>query len=255
MNAVFPLRFLLSVLKEATDWAGKLQIRLTLPLRNCYFAMNKPDIAAILREKLKGELPGESSHLKMIPFERRTKIRFEPQSALPKASSVLLLLYPVQGDALPGTVLIKRVIDNGVHSGQISFPGGRQDDTDVSAIHTALREAKEEIGLNSSRLEVLGTLSPLYVSPSNYLIQPVVAFSCDPGQLVPNPSEAEYLIHLRLQNLESFRTEVDLEVRGFTLRNVPCFATNGQIIWGATAMILQELIDILRDTGNPDHMP
>lgn len=162
-------------------------------------------------------------------------------------SSVLIALYPL-GDGL-GTLLIKRTPDNTPHSGQISFPGGRQDPGDLTPVHTALREAREEIGLDADRIQVLGSLSPLYVAPSNFTIHPVVGYIAQPGGLTPSPEEAEYIIELPLHNLEDYMAHVDIEVRGYTLKQVPCFSHSGHIIWGATAMILQELLDVMECVG------
>ncbi len=204
-----------------------------------------------LVQKIKRILPealtGEISHLKMIPFERRVNLNPTREVLDPVAGSVLILLYPE--NEFFGTILIKRTEDNGVHSGQISFPGGKRDSHDLSPVHTALREAEEEIGIETGTIEIIGTLSPLYVSPSNFEITPVVGFTKNLGTPLLNPTEVAYTIALPLENIDSCRTQTDISVRGFTLRQVPCFNLNGHIIWGATAMILQELLDVMEKAG------
>lgn len=204
-----------------------------------------------LVQKIKRILPealtGEISHLKMIPFERRVNLNPAREVLDPVAGSVLILLYPENG--FIGTILIKRTEDNGVHSGQISFPGGKRDSQDLSPVHTALREAEEEIGIDTGKIEIIGTLSPLYVSPSNFEITPVIGFTKNMGTLLLNPTEVAYTIALPLENIDSYRTHTDISVRGFTLRQVPCFNLGGHIIWGATAMILQELLDVMEKAG------
>jgi len=198
-----------------------------------------------LKTRLKQELPGHQSHLKMVPFERRETIRNLEKCSDPKASSVLILLYSSNG-ALE-TLLIKRSQDHSVHSGQISFPGGKRDDADISAVETALRETEEEIGLSRIMIEIVGTLSPLYVSPSNFEITPVIGFTTNLFEPAPNPAEVDEVIRLPIALLDGSRKTIDLQVRGFTLYQVPCFSINGHIIWGATAMILQEFLDVLRE--------
>lgn len=200
-----------------------------------------------LRLSLAAPLTGEISHFKMLPSERREAIKPPETRQIPVAGSVLILLYP-KNDFF-ATVLIKRTEDNGVHSGQISFPGGKQDSDDISSINTALREAEEEIGVKPFNIEVIGTLSPLYVSPSNFEITPVVGITNKLEKLVPNPAEVDYTIELPLKNIDKLRTNIDLQVRGKTFKQVPCFNLNGNIIWGATAMILQELLDVMENKG------
>jgi len=189
-------------------------------------------------------LPGQTSHLKMLPAERRRSLRPVFGSLEPKQSSVLILLFPL--DDFLGTILIKRTEDNSVHSGQISFPGGRRDESDTSHTHTALREAEEETGVRPEKIRIIGELSPLYVSPSNFMIHPVIGYTEERPDLLPNPTEVKYIIELQLKNLETFRIMTELEVRGYKLTEVPCYSVNGQIVWGATAMILQELLDIFK---------
>lgn len=187
-------------------------------------------------------LPGQESHFKMLPPERRTQMKPNPGTPPPVSGSVLIMLFPMEDHY--GTLLIRRTEDNGVHSRQISFPGGKSDPHDTTPVDTALREGEEEIGLDSRKIEVLGTLSPLYISPSNFEITPVVALGERPENLEPNPAEVEYVIELPLKNLEQLRETIDISVRGYFLREVPCFNFAGQIIWGATAMVLQELLDV-----------
>jgi 8-oxo-dGTP pyrophosphatase MutT (NUDIX family) len=206
--------------------------------------MDQKDFILALRKKLQHQLPGEESHFKMIPHERRPDVSYKGGNMLPVASSVLILLYPL--DNFQGTILIKRTIDDSVHSGQISFPGGKREESDETLVQTALREAQEEIGITPGNIEIIGSLSPLYVSPSNFEIMPVVGYSDKPVDLRPNPAEVDLIIELSLSGLNACRAEKDIEVRGYLLRKVPCFNFNGHIIWGATAMILQELQDVIK---------
>jgi 8-oxo-dGTP pyrophosphatase MutT (NUDIX family) len=212
--------------------------------------MEHKKLGLALKKRLENILPGQDSHWKMLPIERRLAMKYIDGNPAPRPSSVLILLYPL--GSYFGTILIRRTQDMSVHSGQISFPGGKQDPTDISAVDTALREAEEEINLQAGRVEILGKLSPLYVSPSNFEIIPVVGYIDDPGKLTANPTEVDHIIEIPLSDLVSLRTNVDIEVREFLLKQVPCFNIDGNIVWGATAMILQELLDVLADIHETD---
>jgi len=198
-----------------------------------------------LKARLQQRLPGLDSHLKMVPFEKRETLNRISRNPEPKKSSVLILLYQTN-DTLE-TLLIKRSEGMSVHGGQISFPGGKRDEADCSAIDTALREANEEIGVSRNIIEIIGTLSPLYLSPSNFEIIPVIGFTTKHFELTPNPAEVDEVIRLPIEVLDRLRNTTDIPVRGLTFYNVPCFSINGHIIWGATAMILQELLDVVQE--------
>jgi 8-oxo-dGTP pyrophosphatase MutT (NUDIX family) len=205
--------------------------------------MMQKDLILKLKERLELSLPGQASHVKMLPLERRNDLPDFSGNSKPKSSSVLILLYPL--DDYFGTLLIKRTEDLSVHSGQISFPGGKKDPEDKTPVSTALREAEEEIGITAGDIDILGKLSLLYVSPSNFEIHPVIGFTQKLNNLKPNPEEVEFIIELPLKNIDSCRTVSDLTVRSYKLKQVPCFMVNGHTVWGATAMILQEFLDVL----------
>lgn len=207
--------------------------------------MMQKDFSLKLKERLRITLPGQASHQKMLPLERRKNWPDTSGNPQPKSSSVLILLYPLEDYF--GTLLIKRTKDLSVHSGQISFPGGKKEPEDQTPVHTALREAEEEIGIFASSIDILGELSLLYVSPSNFEIHPVVGYADQLQRLTPNPAEVEFIIELSLKNLYDLQTLTDLRVRTFEFKNVPCFRVNGHIVWGATAMIIQELLDVMSE--------
>lgn len=199
-----------------------------------------------LKEALRGELPGIDAHNKMLPPGRRLKIIDSELSSV-KQSSVLLLLFP-EGDRLY-ICLMKRPSTMKDHPGQVSFPGGKIEKYDVSAEITALREAQEEVGIDPSSIEVLGKLSDLFVEVSKFSIQPFLAWSDQKPAFSVNSGEVEELILLPLDNYlnEDIISETELQtVTG--MLSVKFYSYNGQIIWGATAMILTELIDILKKT-------
>jgi len=197
-----------------------------------------------LKGALSGELSGEEAHQRMLPPGRRLKI-MEEELSLVTPSSVLLLLFP-EGEQIY-ICLIKRPSTMRHHPGQISFPGGKIEKQDRSAEMAALREAQEEVGIDPSLVEILGKLSELYVEVSKFSIQPFVAWTDHKPDFLLNAEEVEELILFPLTDFAVNETimETDLEtVRG--LLRVKYYPFNSEIIWGATAMILSELIEIVK---------
>lgn len=201
-------------------------------------------IKTYLKEILSGELPGSVAHNKMLPPGRRLK-SFDHELSTVKMSSVLLLLFP-DGDQLY-ICLMKRPSTMTHHPGQISFPGGKVEKEDVSAEMAALREAREEVGIDPSSIEILGKLSDLYVEVSKFSIQPFLAWADKRPDFLVNSGEVEELILLPLSDFIYAETIAEAEFQTVTgpLR-VKYYPYNGEFIWGATAMILSELIEILK---------
>ena len=201
-------------------------------------------ILTYLKLTLSGELPGTEAHHKMLPPGRRLK-SFDDELSLVKPSSVLLLLFP-EGDQIY-ICLIKRTPTMTHHPGQISFPGGKVEKEDHSAEMTALREAREEIGIDPLAIEILGKLSDLYIEVSKFSIQPFLAWTNKKPEFLLNASEVEDLILFPLSDFVTNETIFETELDAITgpLR-VSYYPYNGEIIWGATAMILSELIEILK---------
>lgn len=191
------------------------------------------------------ELPGETAQMLMAPYNRKTRDEALKLAKNPKESAVLILLYP--GAAGTRTVLIERNKYSGVHSAQISFPGGRKEDSDISLMHTALREASEEVGLDISKVEVIKELTQLYIPPSNFLVQPYLAFAKTPQNLIAQPSEVAQIICPTIHQIfgENSCKNADFPTAyGFSV-SAPYFDIDGHKVWGATAMILAELRSLL----------
>jgi 8-oxo-dGTP pyrophosphatase MutT (NUDIX family) len=197
-----------------------------------------------LKETLRGKLPGTEAHCKMLPPGRRLK-NHEGEISTMKPSSVLLLLFP-EGNQI-FTCLIKRPSTMTHHPGQISFPGGKVEKEDFSAEMAALREAREEVGIDPSTIEIIGKLSDLYVEVSKFSIQPFLAWANQKPEFTVNAGEVDDLILFPLSDFVANETILETELDTFTgpLR-VKYYPFNGEIIWGATAMILSELIEILK---------
>ena len=198
-----------------------------------------------LRRALKGDLPGQSAHLKMASRLRLDEIKLSYDTSRAVHSSVLILLYPKK--EIPHTVFILRQTYDGVHSGQVSFPGGRAEKGDSTPIDTALREASEEVNIDPAAVEVLGTLSEMYIPPSNYLVLPVVGFTAQPPDFVPETVEVAEIIESDLGFLfdQSRQKKTVLTIRGTEIE-APYYDVQGKIVWGATAMILSELRHVIK---------
>lgn len=195
-----------------------------------------------IREILSGDLPGEVSHRKMLPPGRKYSLPQEHQ--ITRNSGILLLVFP-EGNEIY-TCLIRRPSYMKHHAGQIGFPGGQMEEPDATLLETALRETREEIGIDTDPLEVLGSLTPLYIQISNFFIFPFVAWTDQKPDFNVNTDEVEKLIlfpFIRHLNASEWKeAEVDSSTGKLW---VPSFNWEGNEIWGATAMILAEFLDLL----------
>jgi 8-oxo-dGTP pyrophosphatase MutT (NUDIX family) len=146
----------------------------------------------------------------------------------------------------PGLILTERRADLRSHAGEISFPGGRQDEGDADPAATALREAEEEVGLDPARVRLAGALPPTATFATGYRIHPFVGLIPEPDELAlePNPSEVETVLAFTLDVLREGYAMRRLVRRGVAF-HAPTFEVDGHQIWGATARILGELLDRL----------
>ncbi len=165
--------------------------------------------------------------------------------ASPRQSAVLAPLYV--GDQGPTVVLTRRAAHLRNHHGEVSFPGGRQEDEDADLVATALREAHEEIRLEPSTVEVVGRLDQLSTFTSRSLIHPFVGILPGaPEALVADPGEVEHILHVPLAELldpEAFHEEV-WRFPGGHDRPLTFFEIEGDTIWGATARMLRQLLNV-----------
>lgn len=160
-----------------------------------------------------------------------------------REAAVLALLYP--DDEGPALVLTVRPQHMASHAGQISFPGGRREPGETN-VETALREAHEEIGLAPDSVEVLGQLTPLYIPPSNYCVYPVVGATGTRPSLFPADGEVAAILHVPVSRIldPTCRVVRNRQIRGAAIE-APCFHIPPHEIWGATAMMLAELLLVL----------
>jgi 8-oxo-dGTP pyrophosphatase MutT (NUDIX family) len=201
-----------------------------------------------LKQKLQQPLPGVASHIKMAPRHRIEEFSgLNDVLSLARNSAVLILLFPDNGKLK--TVFIKRSEYEGVHSGQISFPGGQYEKTDQTFETTALRETNEEIGVEQDKIEIIGQLSDLYIPPSNFLVKVFVGYSTQKPEYIPDKKEVQSVVEV---NLDEFYNSDNIKEKDFysPSRKVNINATYYKIndieIWGATAMIMTELLDVLK---------
>lgn len=198
-----------------------------------------------IEERLQRPLPGQEAQYRMAHQVRR---RVAPPPDDARMAGVLALFYPKSDDW--HIVFIERPHrPEDRHGGQISFPGGKQEEMDNSLAETALREAEEEIGVPSSSIRLLGALTDLYIPVSNFLVNPFVGYITQYPTFKPQPSEVEDIIEVPFNTFlnENTRQWINLPItEKITLQQVPYFNIEGKIIWGATAMMLSELIEVVK---------
>ncbi len=195
-----------------------------------------------LRQRLQQPLPGEAAHRKMAS-SARTRLGIKPNERT-RRSAVLLCFYPYQQSIY--VPLILRPQYDGVHAGQMAFPGGRMERFDENLTRTALREAQEEVGIRVSDVTVLGLLTELFIPPSNFYVQPVVGILPYRPDFYPDPREVEDIVEVDLDTLldETIVGDSKIEVRGMTV-DAPFYQIQGHRVWGATAMMISELLVVL----------
>ena len=193
-------------------------------------------------------MPGEESHFKMEP-EIRKQWRDSDKIAKqnPKKAAVMALFYPNKNYDTQ-LLLILRKTYKGVHSNQIGFPGGKVEQADKNLEITALRETEEEVGVSSNDIEVLKELSQLYIPPSNFIVQPYLGLYKDPKPFKIQESEVEAIVEVLFSDFMDERNLIRQNLTTSYANNidVPAFKLNGYVVWGATAMMLNEIKELLK---------
>lgn len=212
--------------------------------------MNYTETISRLRERLAQPLPGLSAQERMMGRVVKMPLTV-PDNA--KLSAVLCLLFPVEDEL--HVLLMKRKEDRTAHSGQVSFPGGRFDETDTDLKATALREAKEEVGINEHEVEILGSLTSLYIPVSNFNVFPYVGFARQQPVYNLSQNEVAYTLEVPIKELlhpdRKIVTDVVSPAVPDVIRQVRAYnLEDGTIIWGATAMMISELEAVLGEIMN-----
>lgn len=193
------------------------------------------------------QLPAFTAHAKMAPFERLATL--DPdyyKDNNPRRSAVMMLFYPKNDQA--HLILIKRNAYPGIHSSQISFPGGKAEPEDGSLAETAVRETFEEVGVAPADIDVVMPFTEIYIPPSNFLVAPFLGLSMNEPIFKPNPDEVVELIELSLDVFldDSIVVQTEMQTSYSQMINVPAFKVDEHIVWGATAMILSELKETIK---------
>ncbi|MAZ73648.1 MAG: coenzyme A pyrophosphatase [Flavobacteriaceae bacterium] len=196
----------------------------------------------------KMNLPGEQFHLKMAPIERLLELKKVARSTkTAKKAAVLMLFYPSETNETY-FVLILRKTYKGVHSAQVGFPGGKweQGDTDYQA--TALRETREEVGVTEKSVQVLKKMTEIYIPPSNFFVQPYLGTTYELPHFVPEEKEVEAIIEVPLQEFMDDASKITKTLSTSYAKEieVPAFLLKNNVVWGATAMILNEVREMLK---------
>jgi len=207
------------------------------------------DFIRHVERQLQKPLPGRDAQFKMAHVARSIYEGPPPAEAM-QAAVLALFFYKNNSWRL---ALIERESGNvrDRHRGQISFPGGRRDETDPDLPATALREAEEEIGVSSAKVKLLGALTSLYIPVSNFHVHPFVGILEDraPSPFIPQAGEVKNILEPAFEIFTNPSNRMVTNIQAsehLLLQKVPCFNIEGSIVWGATAMMLSELLEAIR---------
>ncbi len=184
----------------------------------------------------------------MTPLFRVKQLQeIENLSKNPKKAAVLSLFYP-NNHQNTNLLLILRKTYKGVHSNQIGFPGGKVEKEDKDLLHTALRETHEEVGVPPADVEVIKSLTQIYIPPSNFEVYPYIGICRSPSGFILQKSEVEALIEVSLADFMDDKLVFTKKLSTSYAESVevPAFKLNGYTVWGATAMMLSEVKELLK---------
>jgi 8-oxo-dGTP pyrophosphatase MutT (NUDIX family) len=200
-----------------------------------------------LKERLQQPLPGEDAQFMMSPMGRPKIKDLSSDEYNPKKSAVMILLFP--HEEIIQTVFIVRPVYEGVHSGQVAFPGGKFENKDIHLQQTALRETQEEIGVTSENIEIIGNLTDLYISPSNFLVKPFIGYVNNRPEFIADKHEVENIVTYGLLELndQAIKSEKLIKLSGGFQIKAPYYDIAGLTVWGATAMMISELNVIIEE--------
>lgn len=197
-----------------------------------------------LQQKLQDPLPGQSAQLKMAPSSRR-RYMIAPDGV--RRAGVMATLFPKDNDW--HIVFIERnKNDQDTHGGQISFPGGKAEPEDSTMLNTALRETEEEVGISQKDIKVLGSLSEVYIPVSNFNVYPYVGFLDFQPNYTIQEEEVFRVLEVPISHFqnETVKRTTDVPINKYlTLKNVPYYEVDNQVLWGATAMMVSELMEVI----------
>jgi len=193
------------------------------------------------------QLPGIEAQFKLAPKMRLEYNAKKIEANNPKIAAVLALFYPNQNNEV-SLLLTKRANYIGTHSGQISFPGGKFEKSDLNLKETALRETFEEVGIFQEKIDILREITEVYIPPSNFSVTPFIGILNDIPVFKLN-SEVAKIIEIPFPDLidDTMLGSISITNSYMKETSVPCFNFDGSVIWGATAMILSEIKELLKN--------
>jgi 8-oxo-dGTP pyrophosphatase MutT (NUDIX family) len=202
----------------------------------------------LLAERLSADLPGWKAQIKMAPLWRIQEMARNPVFPTDAKVACVLALLHLQ-DGVWKIILMERTVNpRDRHSGQVSFPGGRYEESDGDLVNVAIREAEEEIGVAAAHIRIAGQLTSLYIPVSNFLVHPFIGIlDLDQPEFRLQTGEVEQLlmppVHW-LAHPDAIKTTDVTAGNGMPLKDVPYFDIEGRVVWGATAMILSEFLSL-----------
>lgn len=192
------------------------------------------------------ELTGLQAHSKLAPGYRQQLIKNYKVNSETKRAAVLALFYP---DNMGDTrfLLTVRASYNGTHSAQVSFPGGKTEPGDNHLSVTALRETYEEVGIAQENIQLIRELTDVYIPPSNFLVTPFIGALDNPPKFEVNHEVAKLVevLYTDLLNDELIQFKTSEKIAGIKTK-IPYFNFNGEVVWGATAMIISEIRELFK---------
>lgn len=201
------------------------------------------NLSELLKET---KLGGVKDQNKMVPPERKIELKNNYKEKSPKKAAVLALFYPnKKGETCLALTL--RPTYKGTHSAQVSFPGGKKEHMDANLKETALRETFEEVGVNTKEITIVREITDVYIPPSNFLVTPFIGIAQN-TPVFKNNHEVEELIEVPLTDLLNDNSVTAKNQKTFYAENVkvPYFLFQNHVVWGATAMIISEIKELIK---------
>jgi 8-oxo-dGTP pyrophosphatase MutT (NUDIX family) len=199
-------------------------------------------------ELLNNQLPGESAHIPLLPAGRKVSSEVREHAIKPMVSAVALHIRIEETNDI-SIIFIERAEYEGTHSGQIAFPGGKREANDIDILHTARRESEEELGIPITEGTMIGKLTPVYIPVSNYDVYPFVILHGTFPVLKPDLREVKSIIITSLLDftkMNAIHYKKMAILKDKPLANVPGFYIEKKWLWGASALIVNELATIYR---------
>ena len=206
------------------------------------------DLIPYIKAQLAQPLPGVDAQYRMAPSYRPKLTHDQIMAYNPRISAVMVLLYE-RNNELHLVFTLRHQYD-GVHSGQMSFPGGKREEGDKDLTETALRETWEEVGITADKIEVLGQLSELYIPPSNFLVYPTVGYAKGVQTFAPQMEEVDEIVQIPLSfflDTKNINPQTEIKVYNNQTVRVPAYILGKYIIWGATAIMLSEFTYLIEE--------